>query len=52
MIRPASSPAQPDPVSRRARTTIMAPAATMPITEGTRMTAGLVPTTIQPCSIR
>lgn len=50
MIRPANRAAQPDPVSRRAMMATMAAAAAMQITDGTRITAGLVPTAIQPCS--
>ena len=52
MIRPANSPAQPDPVSRRPMITISATATAMAITDGMRMTAGLVPSTIQPCISR
>ncbi len=51
-IRPANSPAHPDPVSRRPMITIRAAATAMAITEGMRITTGLVPTAIQPCSSR
>jgi hypothetical protein len=52
MISPANSPAQPDPVSRRPTIAVIATAAAMAMTEGMRMTAGLVPTATQPCSSR
>jgi hypothetical protein len=52
MIRPANSAAQPDPVSRRARITISTAAPVMLMTEGMRSTAGLLPSTTQPCISR
>ena len=52
MIRPEKNPAQPDPVSRRPRIASRAAAAAMKITDGMRITVGLVPTAIQPCSSR
>ncbi len=52
MISPANSAAQPDPVSCRARMAISPAATTMLSTDGMRMTAGLVPTAIQPCISR
>ena len=51
-MSPANRPAQPDPVSRRPMITVRATATTMAITEGMRITAGLVPTAIQPCISR
>ena len=52
MIRPANSAAQPEPVSRQAIIATRAAAAVIAITEGIRITVGLVPTTIQPCISR
>ena len=45
MIRPANSPVQADPDSRRAMYTISPTATVMAITEGTRMALGVVPNT-------
>ena len=52
MIRPANSPAQADPVSRRATITTSPAATVMKTTEGMRMIVGVEPTAIQQCSSR
>jgi len=48
MIRPANSPAQPDPVSRLPMITISTAATVIAITDGTRRSAGLEPSATQP----
>ena len=52
MIRPANSPAQPDPVSRLPMITISAAATAIAITDGMRKTTGLEPSATQPCISR
>src|SRR5215467_8551189 len=47
MIRPANSPAQPDPVSRLPMTTISAAATAIAITDGMRRATGLEPSATQ-----
>ena len=52
MIRPANSPAQPDPVSRRPMITISTAATAIAITDGMRRITGLEPSATQPCMSR